>query len=57
MLRIRDCLEAGGFVGMLADRTIGEAPAQRVSFLGTPALFPSGPDARRGGAAAPGVSS
>jgi predicted LPLAT superfamily acyltransferase len=43
MLRIRDCLDAGGFVGMLADRTIGEAPAQRVSFLGRPALFPSGP--------------
>jgi predicted LPLAT superfamily acyltransferase len=43
MLRIRDCLEAGSFVGMLADRTIGEAPAQRVSFLGEPALFPSGP--------------
>ncbi|MGP8032805.1 MAG: acyl-CoA synthetase [Steroidobacteraceae bacterium] len=43
MLRIRDCLEAGSFVGMLADRTIGEAPAQRVSFLGKPALFPSGP--------------
>jgi predicted LPLAT superfamily acyltransferase/3-hydroxymyristoyl/3-hydroxydecanoyl-(acyl carrier protein) dehydratase len=43
MLRIRDCLETGGFVGMLADRTIGEAPAQRVEFLGRPALFPSGP--------------
>jgi predicted LPLAT superfamily acyltransferase len=43
MLRIRDCLETGGFVGMLADRTIGEAPAQRVEFLGSPALFPSGP--------------
>jgi predicted LPLAT superfamily acyltransferase len=43
MLRIRDCLEAGSFVGLLADRTIGEAPAQRVSFLGRPALFPSGP--------------
>jgi predicted LPLAT superfamily acyltransferase len=43
MLRIRDSLEAGSFVGMLADRTIGEAPAQRVSFLGKPALFPSGP--------------
>ena len=43
MLRIRDCLEAGKFVGMLADRTIGEAPAQRVRFLGAPALFPSGP--------------
>jgi predicted LPLAT superfamily acyltransferase/3-hydroxymyristoyl/3-hydroxydecanoyl-(acyl carrier protein) dehydratase len=43
MLRIRDCLESGSFVGMLADRTIGEAPAQRVEFLGSPALFPSGP--------------
>jgi predicted LPLAT superfamily acyltransferase len=43
MLRIRDCLDAGGFVGMLADRTIGDAPAQRVSFLGSPALLPSGP--------------
>lgn len=43
MLRIRDCLESGSFVGMLADRTIGEAPAQRVRFLGYPALFPSGP--------------
>ncbi len=43
MLRIRDCLDAGSFVGLLADRTIGEAPAQRVSFLGSPALFPSGP--------------
>ncbi len=43
MLRIRDALDAGGFVGMLADRTIGEAPAQVVDFLGAPALFPSGP--------------
>jgi predicted LPLAT superfamily acyltransferase len=43
MLRIRDALETGSFVGMLADRTIGEAPAERISFLGTPALFPSGP--------------
>jgi predicted LPLAT superfamily acyltransferase len=43
MLRIRDTLDASGFVGMLADRTLGEAPAQVVSFLGAPALFPSGP--------------
>ena len=43
MLRIRDCLDEGKFVGMLADRTIGEAPAQVVRFLGHPALFPSGP--------------
>lgn len=43
MLRIRDSLDGGSFVGMLADRTFGEAPAQVVSFLGAPALFPSGP--------------
>ena len=43
MLRIRDCLNEGTFVGMLADRTIGDSPAQIVSFLGAPALFPSGP--------------
>jgi predicted LPLAT superfamily acyltransferase len=43
MLRIRDSLDGGTFVGMLADRTLGEAPAQMVSFLGAPALFPSGP--------------
>lgn len=43
MLRIRDCLDEGKFVGMLADRSISDAPAQLVSFLGSPALFPSGP--------------
>jgi predicted LPLAT superfamily acyltransferase len=43
MLRINDCLDEGKIVGMLADRTIGEAPAQIVNFLGQPALFPSGP--------------
>jgi predicted LPLAT superfamily acyltransferase len=43
MLRIRDCLEAGTFVGMLADRTFDDAPAESVAFLGQPALFPSGP--------------
>jgi predicted LPLAT superfamily acyltransferase len=43
MLRIRDRLEEGKFVGMLADRTIMEAPAQIESFLGRTALFPSGP--------------
>ena len=43
MLRIRDCLEEGKFVGMLADRTIADVPAQIVPFLGAPALFPSGP--------------
>ncbi len=43
MLRISDCLNQGKFVGMLADRSIGEAPALPVSFLGHAALFPSGP--------------
>ena len=43
MLRIRDCLDEGKFVGMLADRTIADAPAQIVNFLGRAALFPSGP--------------
>ncbi|HEX4388346.1 MAG TPA: hypothetical protein VH109_06945 [Steroidobacteraceae bacterium] len=43
MLRIRDCLDEGKFVGMLADRTLGEAPAHRVMFLGSPTLFPLGP--------------
>jgi predicted LPLAT superfamily acyltransferase len=43
MLRIRDCLDEGKFVGMLADRTLADAQAHIVSFLGRPALFPSGP--------------
>jgi predicted LPLAT superfamily acyltransferase len=43
MLRIRDCLDEGKFVGMLADRSIADAPAQVVQFLGAPALFPTGP--------------
>jgi predicted LPLAT superfamily acyltransferase len=43
MLRIRDCLDEGKFVGMLADRTLGDSHARVVSFLGRPALFPSGP--------------
>lgn len=43
MLRIRDCLDQGTVVGVLADRSISEAPAQVVNFLGAPALFPSGP--------------
>jgi len=43
MLRIHDCLEEGKFVGMLADRTFDDAPAESIAFLGEPALFPSGP--------------
>jgi predicted LPLAT superfamily acyltransferase len=43
MLRLNARLEAGDLVGLLADRTFGEEPVHRVSFLGAPASFPTGP--------------
>jgi predicted LPLAT superfamily acyltransferase len=43
MIEIRDCLKQGGFVGMLADRTLASDTAVNVDFLGAPAAFPTGP--------------
>ncbi|HEX3574621.1 MAG TPA: hypothetical protein VHU42_08485 [Rhodopila sp.] len=43
MIEIRDCLEQGGFVGMLADRTLATDVPIRLDFLGAPAAFPTGP--------------
>ncbi len=43
MLRVRESLDAGGFVGMLADRRLGDEESITVPFLGTPARFPTGP--------------
>jgi predicted LPLAT superfamily acyltransferase len=43
MLRVRDLLEEGVFVGMLGDRTPGGEAVMDVSFLGGPAKFPLGP--------------
>jgi predicted LPLAT superfamily acyltransferase len=43
MIEIRDCLEEGGFVGMLADRTLASDTTIAVDFLGAPAAFPTGP--------------
>ncbi len=43
MIEMRDCLEQGGFVGMLADRTLPRDTARRFDFLGAPAAFPTGP--------------
>jgi predicted LPLAT superfamily acyltransferase len=43
MIGIKDCLEQGGFVGMLADRTLASDTATNVDFLGAPAAFPTGP--------------
>jgi predicted LPLAT superfamily acyltransferase len=43
MLRIRERLDEGVFVGILGDRTLGDEPGLLVEFLGRPALFPLGP--------------
>jgi predicted LPLAT superfamily acyltransferase len=43
MLQLSARMDAGDLVGLLADRTFGEEPVHRVSFLGTPAPFPTGP--------------
>jgi predicted LPLAT superfamily acyltransferase len=43
MLRVRECLEAGGLVGLLADRTPHGERVVRVPFLGAPAPLPVGP--------------
>jgi predicted LPLAT superfamily acyltransferase len=43
MLRIRERLDDGVFVGILGDRTIGDQPGLAVNFLGAPALLPIGP--------------
>lgn len=43
MLQIRARLDAGAFVGMLADRTLGDEPTVQLEFLGSRAPFPLGP--------------
>jgi predicted LPLAT superfamily acyltransferase len=43
MLQVRDSLRRGEIVGILSDRTTCPRKAMAVSFLGEPALFPTGP--------------
>lgn len=43
MLKLRDLLDGGALVGVLADRTPGRDPVVRLPFLGRPADFPTGP--------------
>ena len=43
MLRVRERLESGALVGVLADRTLGDERVIDVPFLGAPAPFPVGP--------------
>jgi predicted LPLAT superfamily acyltransferase len=42
MLKVRQRLDEGAFVGILGDRTLGDEPLQEVNFLGSPAYFPVG---------------
>lgn len=43
MLRVKEAIERGEIVGMLADRAPGGARTVTVPFLGSPAAFPTGP--------------
>ncbi len=43
MLAVRDRLDDGHLVGVLADRGLAEGKRVRLDFLGTPAWFPEGP--------------
>ncbi len=43
MLKVEETLARGGFVGMLADRSLGDEGQARIPFLGDPAAFPTGP--------------
>lgn len=43
MLKVRERLDQGAFVGIMGDRTLGDEPQQEVRFLGSQARFPIGP--------------
>ena len=43
MLKVRERLDEGAFVGIMGDRTLGDEPLQEVRFLGSAARFPVGP--------------
>jgi predicted LPLAT superfamily acyltransferase len=43
MIALRERLEAGGLIGILADRSFGDDTMTEVEFFGRPAPFPTGP--------------
>jgi predicted LPLAT superfamily acyltransferase len=43
LIRVRESLDAGCFVGMLGDRVFGADKTTQCKFLGMPATFPAGP--------------
>jgi predicted LPLAT superfamily acyltransferase len=53
MLAAKECLERGGLVGLLADRSPGGGKTVRIPFLGAPAAFPVGPHILAGVLGAP----
>ncbi len=43
LIRVRESLDAGCFIGTLGDRVFGADKTTRCQFLGAPATFPAGP--------------
>jgi len=43
LLRVKESLDAGSFIGMLGDRVSGGDKTTQCQFLGAPATFPAGP--------------
>jgi predicted LPLAT superfamily acyltransferase len=43
LLKVKESLDAGFFIGMLGDRASSEDRTTRCQFLGAPATFPAGP--------------
>lgn len=43
LIRARESLDAGSFLGMLGDRVFGADKTTRCDFLGAPAILPAGP--------------
>jgi predicted LPLAT superfamily acyltransferase len=43
LIRVKESLDAGYFVGMLGDRVFGADKTTKCEFLGAPATFPAGP--------------
>jgi predicted LPLAT superfamily acyltransferase len=43
LIRVRESLDAGCFIGTLGDRVFGADKTSRCQFLGAPATFPAGP--------------
>ena len=43
MLQVKEQINEGALIGVLADRSLGDTGSMRVNFLGSEAGFPTGP--------------